>query len=449
NRLSASYGGNSVHPAIPFGAGDGPENQRDGAGEVWILFSRAEGDRRLASNVDLRDPLPPALADRVTVVWGRAGDTAGEELIIGDFDADGSNDLAIGALTGAGDAGIGLAGRAYVIYGQSTWAREIDLQDYPGSAPEGGHEVAIFVGTRPNHILGDTLAVADLDRDGYDDLAIGVPHASPGGEIEAGAVAVAFGGPERWPPFTGITVEGEPTPIRHRLIFGEKADDLMSYSMAALDIDGDGYGDLFPNAMRGEDATSPLGKDAASVYVVSGYHVAEVELELETVSPSVIAMGSSADVIVTGDGFTSVADVRASIGEIEAEVLSIDSRGSLRLRLPPIDAAGLFDLTVETRHAQATLVDAIEIVSEVLFTRGDVREDGRFDITDAIAILEYLFVGETLTCLDAADVDDNGSIELTDPIRLLGWLFLGNAPPAPPHPAAGADPTPDELGCAR
>jgi hypothetical protein len=82
------------------------------------------------------------------------------------------------------------------------------------------------------------------------------------------------------------------------------------------------------------------------------------------------------------------------------------------------------------------------------FIRGNVDGSAEIDITDAIALLTFLFLGgNNLTCEDAADVDDNGAIDITDAIRILTFKFLGDAPPPPPFPAPGEDPTPDILTC--
>jgi len=65
-----------------------------------------------------------------------------------------------------------------------------------------------------------------------------------------------------------------------------------------------------------------------------------------------------------------------------------------------------------------------------------------------VKILGYLFLGEAASCLDACDVDDSGSLEITDPVALLNFLFLGDQPPAAPHPDPGPDSSvPDLLGC--
>jgi hypothetical protein len=81
------------------------------------------------------------------------------------------------------------------------------------------------------------------------------------------------------------------------------------------------------------------------------------------------------------------------------------------------------------------------------FPRGDADGNRRLEITDAIAILNFLFLGTfSPNCEDALDSDDSGEVLITDAIALLGHLFLG-APQGlpPPFGDCGADPTPDSL----
>lgn len=82
------------------------------------------------------------------------------------------------------------------------------------------------------------------------------------------------------------------------------------------------------------------------------------------------------------------------------------------------------------------------------FVRGDADGDGSVAITDAVRVLNFLFLGEAAPpCDSAADADDNGSIAITDPVRVLNFLFSGGDAPAAPHPECGVDPTEDELTC--
>ncbi|MBN1441341.1 MAG: hypothetical protein JXA90_01470, partial [Planctomycetes bacterium] len=84
------------------------------------------------------------------------------------------------------------------------------------------------------------------------------------------------------------------------------------------------------------------------------------------------------------------------------------------------------------------------------FQRGDANADGGCDLSDAIFILGYLFLGSaTPQCLDAADNDDSGQLDLTDAIVVLGYLFLGGPAPRDPFGGCGSDPSEDTLGCQR
>ena len=82
------------------------------------------------------------------------------------------------------------------------------------------------------------------------------------------------------------------------------------------------------------------------------------------------------------------------------------------------------------------------------FRRADVNADGQRDISDAVGILAYLFLGAPAPdCLDAADTDDTGEIKITDAIALLGYLFNGYPGSLPePFLDCGADLTEDSLG---
>jgi hypothetical protein len=82
------------------------------------------------------------------------------------------------------------------------------------------------------------------------------------------------------------------------------------------------------------------------------------------------------------------------------------------------------------------------------FRRGDANQDGTVDISDPIASLGFLFLGnpQSLSCMDAADSNDDGQVDLSDAVYTLGHEFLGT--PTPPQPGTvvcGLDPTGDEL----
>jgi hypothetical protein len=84
------------------------------------------------------------------------------------------------------------------------------------------------------------------------------------------------------------------------------------------------------------------------------------------------------------------------------------------------------------------------------FRRGDCSDDGQVDITDAITIFQFLFLGRRRPfCMDACDTNDDSVLDISDPVYLLEFLFRGGPRPPLPGPGAtcGGDPSSDNLTC--
>jgi len=89
------------------------------------------------------------------------------------------------------------------------------------------------------------------------------------------------------------------------------------------------------------------------------------------------------------------------------------------------------------------------------FHRGDPNTDGVTDLSDAVTLIEFLFLQlESLPCLESGDTDNSGALDITDVISILNFLFLAGAALLPPGPApleCGVDPDPalsiGNLGC--
>ena len=86
-------------------------------------------------------------------------------------------------------------------------------------------------------------------------------------------------------------------------------------------------------------------------------------------------------------------------------------------------------------------------VSGAFFTRGDGNNDLSINVADAVFVLNFLFGGITSNCLDALDTNDDGSNDIADAVAILQFLFSSGAPPPPPYPDPGVDPTADGLDC--
>ena len=68
---------------------------------------------------------------------------------------------------------------------------------------------------------------------------------------------------------------------------------------------------------------------------------------------------------------------------------------------------------------------------------------------------DYATIGLKVNLIDpcspgdvkSADTNDDGKIDLSDAVALLNHLFLGALPPPPPFPDCGTDGTEDGLSC--
>jgi prepilin-type N-terminal cleavage/methylation domain-containing protein len=183
------------------------------------------------------------------------GDHAGYSVVTGDINGDGIPDLIISA-DGA-NSGLGYV---YVIFG-SKYGFPYPL---PLNALDGNNGFRLD-GTIISAGLGSSLAIADINNDGYNDIIIG--HSG-----NAGRVYVIYGGPTRkggtaWSSNIllntgGANILNGTDGFR---LDGVSASDAVGTSIATADINGDGIPDIIIGA-----AGAPLSSFMGSVYVVYG-----------------------------------------------------------------------------------------------------------------------------------------------------------------------------------
>jgi hypothetical protein len=124
------------------------------------------------------------------------------------------------------------------------------------------------------------------------------------------------------------------------------------------------------------------------------------------------------------------------------------------LGTPPRETVIDFDGTSEvpTKGAGVTVTATCGGVVDQ-FIRGDANQDGKYNVSDGVAIAKAVFgQGSKYPliqgCKDSADVNDDGTLSTADAIYILAYLFAnGTAIPAP-FKTCGADPTTtDALDC--
>jgi hypothetical protein len=197
------------------------------------------------------DGLP---AGRVTFYGADDGDQA-SSIVSGDFNGDGTTDVALGAASADGPNNTRAdAGEVYFFYGPFA----------PGeSLNAGAHDYdAIFYGATAGDTFGRMLLAADFDGDGVDDIAMSSPAAQSG----AGAVYIMFGG-----ALAAQTDFANDSP--DVLITGADANDFAGYTLAAAHVDGDAKSDLIVGAMLA-DGPQDSRADGGEVYMLPGSSIA-------------------------------------------------------------------------------------------------------------------------------------------------------------------------------
>jgi hypothetical protein len=323
---------------------------------------------RTARTIDLSDPSRP-------VVCGSQPDEQfGYAIASGDIDGDGSPEIAVGApgrRTGAGYH----AGAVYVM-------RARDVVGLSG--PSRAEDVALFVivGTAERERFGTSIALADADGDGCDDLVVGAPGEGEGAVLERGCVYVFLSRPGEPPPATAGGADAA--------LHGEAAGDALGSALLAADVDGDGADDLVASAFW---AGPPSRQGSGAVFVLRAPSVRRAR--------GLAGIAGLADAVLEG---TSSGDALRGLAAAD------------------VDADGVTDLMAGAYLADGPGDDrpdagVVYVVPSAGLAAG-VRATAVARASRAIhGACERGFLGRTIAC---GDVDGDGTVDLLLPAYAAG-----------------------------
>ncbi len=342
-------------------------------------------------------------AAEAKLVGENTEDYAGYSIAVGDVDGDGFGDVLVGAY--GEDVGAYNTGVVYGVLGPISGTMDLSEAD------------AELVGDTVWGRAGSAVASGDVNRDGVDDVIVGAPRESSGGDA-AGTAYLVLG------PLAGTTSLS----TADATLIGEDADDNAGCSVAMGDVDGDGIEDILVGAFHEESS----GSNGGAAYLVAGPAVGTIDLSRSTAkftgeSANDYAGFSVAAGDLDGDGFSDVivgswsdagdsnsgavyvvdgpvtGTLNLSLADSKAVGESSADSAGYSLATGDLDGDGVSDLLTGAPYANEgeSTTGAAYVITRP-FT-------GTMNLASADAVLDGELDGDFAgVAVDAADVDDDG-----------------------------------------
>ncbi|MBI4357498.1 MAG: FG-GAP repeat protein, partial [Gammaproteobacteria bacterium] len=238
-------------------------------------------------------------------VNGASGSDVLGKVSSGDINGDGFGDLIVGA--DGRDVGANTdAGTVYVIYGKASgFASSIDL----AGAFDGFRVEGLSTGDR----IGMSVASADINRDGFDDLIIGGPKVDVGANGDAGKVYVIMGSGSLGTSVDLSALNG----ANGFVVTGKTTNDEAGFSVSRVgDFNADGFDDFFIGAWQADPDSKADAGEGYVIYGKSGAYSATLSLSTFSATDGFTVRGGTAGDLagssvsgggdVNGDGFADL-----------------------------------------------------------------------------------------------------------------------------------------------
>jgi len=416
---------------VLIGARNATTNGNTGSGRCYLVY----GGAALPSVISLAT----LGAGGVTMNGIGFSDIAGHSIAgPGDVNGDGFDDMLIGA-PGAGHAGIGFAGEAYIVYGSNTLPSLLELSSL---AAGGGVTINGIASSDQNGTM--VAAAGDVNNDGFMDILTGSPLADPFGKNLAGRAAIVYGGPSL--PLVinlvslnagGVLINGHSS--------GDKLGDVGG---GAGDINGDGFDDIILGVRV---KNGPAGEKAGRSYVYYGGAGLPQTININAIGAGGItfegvgANDQSGNAVATGGDVNGDGYDDLLIGATGADPNGDSNAGEVYLIEggPTLPATYL----LSTMNEDGTVLAGIsptDVAGNSVAFAGDVNGDGFDDVLVSAFLADpggkasagetYLVYGTPNFIQAAGVVAEGGTMNLrihgtpSVPYLLIGGIFANQVP---------------------
>jgi hypothetical protein len=327
-----------------------------GVGKTYVFY----GSTSFPDTIDLS-----VTSASVTISGMVASEWSGYSLASGDFNGDGFDDIAIGALYSQ-TALFYHGGRVYVLYGGPTLPSVIDLAVDSADV--------IISGNGYDVRLGASVAAGEINGDGRDDLLMAATYADMSGVSNGGAVFVLFGA-QAWEP--RIDLSHTPAGLS---IWGGNSEDHLGTALAVGDVNADCYDDL----LIGAPDADPQGRMSAGIaYVLFGASTLPNVIRFSETEADVTIFGASTGnrlgmTAAVGDfNWRSPADI--VVGAPYANTAAGNSAGEVYIILGNHNLNSIYDLASAVPNVRIRGANALDNAGGAL-AMGDVNGDGYDDL---------------------------------------------------------------------
>ena len=225
---------------------NGPDNDRTGAGEVYVVFGR----KRFPRNIELE-------AEADLTFWGALKHGhAGFSLGIGDVNGDQVDDLVMGTADSREPDEKKPKVAAFMVYGRKGLPHHVDLRNEADRILTDS-EAVVEAPQNPieNVNRGYPVAAVDFNQDGLADVLLGAPSSIQ----KINKTAYLVWGKKRAPRWKNLNRDFD------GIIFQQSSVTRGKPAVAAGDVNGDGWTDLL---IRAGDPKGDFGKD--SIFIILG-----------------------------------------------------------------------------------------------------------------------------------------------------------------------------------